>query len=135
VPAAPAPVSGATGDRIAAIAQQYLGYRYVWGGTSPAGGFDCSGFTWYVYKQAGIGIPRAPLGSQLNSGPRVSRDQLLPGDLLFWQNTYVAGISHTGIYLGGGRFINAESESVGVQIRSLNDPYWSARFLGASRPR
>jgi len=135
VPAAPAPVSGATGDRIAAIAQQYLGYRYVWGGTSPAGGFDCSGFTWYVYKQAGIGVPRAPLGSQLNSGPRVSRDQLLPGDLLFWQNTYVAGISHTGIYLGGGRFINAESESVGVQIRSLNDPYWSARFLGASRPR
>jgi peptidoglycan DL-endopeptidase LytE len=133
-PAAPAPVSGEGGDRIAAISQQYLGYRYVWGGTSPSGGFDCSGFVWFVYKQAGISIPRAPLGSQVASGARVSRDQLLPGDLIFWANTYTAGLSHVGIYLGGGRFINAESEAVGVQIRSLNDPFWSARFYAASRP-
>ncbi|MHB0871043.1 MAG: LysM peptidoglycan-binding domain-containing protein [Chloroflexota bacterium] len=130
---APAPAGGG-GDQIAAISQKYLGYRYVWGGTSPASGFDCSGFVWYVYKQAGISIPRAPLGGQLGAGPRVSRDQLLPGDLIFWQNTYTAGLSHVGIYLGGGRFINAESEAVGVQIRSLNDPFWSARFYGASRP-
>ena len=133
-PASPAPpASGGAGDRIAAIAQQYLGYRYVWGGSSP-GGFDCSGFVWYVYKQAGISIPRAPLQGQLGAGSRVSRDQLLPGDLVFWQNTYTPGLSHVGIYLGGGRFINAESEAVGVQIRSLNDPFWSARFYGASRP-
>ncbi len=132
-PAAPAP-AGAGGDRIAAISQKYLGYRYVWGGTSPSGGFDCSGFVWYVYKEAGIPIPRSPLGSQLGAGARVSRDKLLPGDLIFWENTYAVGLSHVGIYLGGGRFINAESESVGVQIRSLNDPFWSARFYGASRP-
>lgn len=70
----------------------------------------------------------------MGAGARVSRDKLLPGDLIFWENTYTVGLSHVGIYLGGGRFINAESESVGVQIRSLNDPFWSARFYGASRP-
>ncbi len=133
-PPPPPASSGSAGDRIAAIAQQYLGYRYVWGGTSPAGGFDCSGFAWYVYKEAGMPIPRAPLQSQLGAGARVSRSQLLPGDLVFWQNTYEAGLSHVGIYLGGGRFISAESESVGIQIRSLNDPFWSSRFYGASRP-
>ena len=132
-PAPPVP-AGDLGARIAAIAQQYLGYRYVWGGSSPSG-FDCSGFTWYVYKQAGISIPNHDLAGQLNAGPRIGRDQLQPGDLVFFQNTYKAGLSHSGIYLGGGRFIEAETESVGVQIRSLSDPYWSPRFIGASRPR
>ncbi len=131
--APPAP-AGDIGARIAAIAQKYLGYRYVWGGSSPSG-FDCSGFTWYVYKEAGISIPNHDLGGQLNAGPRIGRDQLQPGDLVFFQNTYKAGLSHSGIYLGGGRFINAETEAVGVQIRSLSDPYWSARFVGGSRPR
>jgi peptidoglycan endopeptidase LytE len=130
----PVPVSGDTGDRIAAIAQKYLGYRYVWGGTSPRTGFDCSGFAWYVYKEAGVGIARAPLESQLGAGPRITRDKLLPGDLVFFQNTYKAGLSHVGIYLGGGRWINAEDESVGVQIRSLSDGFWAARYVGASRP-
>lgn len=130
----PPPPAGSIGDQIAAIAQQYVGYRYVWGGASPSG-FDCSGFTWYVYRQAGIGIPNHDLWGQYGAGPKVSRSDLQPGDLLFWQNTYTAGMSHTGIYLGGGRFINAETEYAGVQIRSINDPYWSARFLGASRPR
>ncbi len=129
----PAP-AGDIGNRIAAIAQKYLGYRYVWGGSSPSG-FDCSGFTWYVYQQVGIHIPNHDLWGQLNAGPRISRDQLQPGDLVFFQNTYMPGLSHSGIYLGGGRFINAETESVGVQIRSLSDPYWSPRFVGGSRPR
>jgi len=134
VPAPSQPPPSDVGSRIAAIAQQYLGYRYVWGGSSPSG-FDCSGFTWYVYKQAGISIPNHDLAGQLNAGPRIPKDQLQPGDLVFFQNTYKPGLSHSGIYLGGGRFINAETESVGVQIRSLSDPYWAARFVGASRPR
>ena len=137
-PPAPAPAPAAsgtaTGDHIAALSQRYVGYRYVWGGTSPNTGFDCSGFVWYVYKQAGVSIPRAPLEGQLGAGPRISMDKLLPGDLVFWQNTYKAGLSHVGIYLGGGRFINAESEAVGVQIRSLSDPFWAARYVGAARP-
>ena len=132
-PGPPIP-AGEIGDRIAAISQKYLGYRYVWGGHSPSG-FDCSGFTWYVYKEAGIAVPNHDLWGQLNAGPRIGRDQLQPGDLVFFQNTYKPGISHSGVYLGGGRFINAETEAVGVQIRSLSDPYWSPRFIGGSRPR
>jgi peptidoglycan DL-endopeptidase LytF len=129
-----APAQGGNGgDRVAAAAMKYLGYRYVWGGQSPAG-FDCSGFTWYVYKEAGISIPIHDPAGQLNAGRKVSRDALLPGDLVFFQNTYQAGLSHVGVYLGGGRFINAESESVGVQVRSISDPYWSSRYVGASRP-
>ncbi len=131
---APAPTDGSKGAAIVSIAQQYLGYRYVWGGTSPKTGFDCSGYTWYVYGQVGLSIPRYPLESQIASGPRISMDQLRPGDLLFWQNTYKAGLSHTGIYIGGGRFIHAESEATGVQIRSLSEPFWSSRYVGASRP-
>lgn len=132
VPPAP-PSGGSNGDRIAAIAQKYLGYRYLWGGHSPTG-FDCSGFTWYVYKEAGITIPRHNLSGQLNTGQKVAREQLRPGDLVFFQNTYARGLSHVGIYLGNGRFINAETERVGVQVRALADPYWSSRYVGASRP-
>ena len=134
VPASPQqPSGGSRGDQIAAIAQNYLGYRYLWGGHSPDG-FDCSGFTWFVYREAGASIPIHDLAGQLNTGPRIDRDKLLPGDLVFWNNTYVVGLSHVGIYLGDDRFINAESESAGVQIRSLSDPFWAARYVGASRP-
>lgn len=122
-----------TGERIAALAQKYLGHRYVWGGHSPTG-FDCSGFTWYVYREAGLSIPQHSLQGQLGAGRQVPRDQLAPGDLVFFRDTYSPGLSHAGIYLGGGRFINAETEKVGVQVRALADPYWSARFHGASRP-
>ena len=132
-PAQAAPAGGALGDRIASIAQKYLGYRYIWEGASPSG-FDCSGFTWYVYREAGWNIPIHDLGGQLNSGQKIARDRLAPGDLVFFENTYMKGLSHVGIYLGGGRFINAETEKVGVQIRSLSDPYWSTRYVGASRP-
>lgn len=133
-PAPAVPAGGSRGDQVVAVAQQFLGYRYVWGGTSPRTGFDCSGYTWYVYQQVGKPIPRYPLESQIASGPRISRDQLLPGDLLFWQNTYKAGLSHVGIYLGGNRFIHAESEATGIQIRSMSEPFWASRYVGASRP-
>ena len=130
---APVPPGSTRGTQIAGIAQKYLGYRYIWGGSSP-NGFDCSGFTWYVYRQAGVSIPNHDLQGQMNAGRKISRDQLQPGDLVFFQNTYMPGLSHVAVYLGGGRFINAESEKVGVQIRSMSDPFWSSRFVGASRP-
>jgi cell wall-associated NlpC family hydrolase len=128
----PAPPAS-DGTTIAAIAQRYLGYRYVWGGTSPATGFDCSGFVFYVYRQAGKYLPR-DLWGQLNAGPRISRNNLQPGDIVFFQNTYTTGLSHNGIYLGGGRFIHAATERTGVIISRLDDPYWGPRYVGASRP-
>lgn len=130
--AVPAPASGAGGSGIVKNAMAYLGSRYVFGGSSPAG-FDCSGFVWYVYKVSGINISRG-LWGQLNGGPRISRENLQPGDLVFFANTYMPGLSHVGIYIGGGRFIHAIDESRGVGISNLSDAYWASRYVGATRP-
>ncbi len=130
---APIPVSAGAGGKIVGIASRYLGSAYVWGGHSP-GGFDCSGFTWYVYQQAGIRIPVHDLWGQVQSGPRVRPSDLEPGDLVFFQNTYKPGLSHSGVYIGGGRFINAVDERSGVTVSSMNDSYWGPRYFGASRP-
>jgi cell wall-associated NlpC family hydrolase len=122
------------GTYVVSIAKRYLGYRYTWGGTSPSTGFDCSGFTYYVYKAAGHPIPRS-LYSQRWSGSWVSRYSLRPGDLVFFKNTYRTGLSHVGIYTGGGYFINAQSERVGVKMASLNSYYWSSHYYTARRIR
>ena len=112
---------------------RYLGYRYTWPGASPSTGFDCRGFTYWVYLQAGKRIPLT-LSGQYGTGRWVSRSQLQPGDLVFFQNTYKAGLSHAGIYIGNGRMINAQSESAGVAIASIDSTYWRPRFLGGRRP-
>jgi len=125
--------SSGLGPTAANVAMRYLGYRYTWAGASPSTGFDCSGLTSYAYRQAGRPIPR-DLWGQLSSGSRVSRAGLQVGDLVFFQNTYTAGLSHVGIYVGGGRFVHASSPTTGVITSSLSDAYWSARYLGASRP-
>jgi cell wall-associated NlpC family hydrolase len=120
------------GDRVVAIAKRYLGYRYRSGGILPRTGFDCSGFTYYVFKTAGRPISRS-LSVQRWSGVPVSRWSLKPGDLVFFKNTYRTGLSHVGIYVGAGKFINAQSERVGVAIASLGSRYWSSHYLAARR--
>ena len=139
-PAAPAPtpepkpiVAPANGWGVVAQASKFLGYSYVWGGASPRG-FDCTGFTWYTYQQMGKAIPLHDLWGQMQSGPRVSQANLQAGDLVFFANTYMPGLSHVGIYIGGGRFIHAGSERTGVTVSSLNDAYWGPRYYGATRP-
>ena len=132
-PAAAPPASGA-GPAAADIAMKYIGWAYIWGGASPsAGGFDCSGLTYYAFRQAGRPIPR-DLWGQVGSGARVARGDLQVGDLVFFQNTYTYGLSHVGIYVGGGRFLHAGSQHSGILISSLGDSYWSGRYYGASRP-
>ncbi len=130
---APASVvtGGAGGGSVVGAAMRHLGARYVFGGTSP-GGFDCSGFVWYVHKVLGKPISRGMWG-QLNGGPRIALSALQPGDTVFFANTYMPGLSHNGIYIGGGRFIHASDESSGVKISSLSDSYWGPRYIGASR--
>jgi len=123
--------TGAGGSAVVSAAMKYLGARYVFGGTSPAG-FDCSGFVWYVHKMLGKSVSRG-LWGQLNGGPRIALNALQPGDTVFFANTYMPGLSHAGIYIGGGRFVHASDESSGVKISSLSDSYWGPRYIGASR--
>lgn len=124
-------IGGGSGNAIYSNAMQYLGRPYVWGGTSPSG-FDCSGFVWYVHKVSGRDVSRG-LWGQMNGGPRVPRDRLQPGDAVFFANTYMPGLSHAGIYIGGGRFVHASDERTGVTVSSMSDSYWGSRFVGASR--
>ena len=113
-----------------ATAKKYIGVKYVWGGTSPTG-FDCSGFVQYVFKQHGITLNRTVV-TQYQHGTAVSRSNLQPGDLVFFQNTYTTGLSHIGIYIGNGEFIHASS-SQGVTISQLSNNYWNSHYHSARR--
>lgn len=117
------------GDRLIAVARQYIGTPYYYGGTSPSG-FDCSGFTQYVFSQVGINLQRTA-DAQFGQGRQVDSNTLKTGDLVFF-STYEAGPSHVGIYIGSGRFIHSGS-STGVTVSSLSDGYWRGNYYGATR--
>lgn len=122
--------SGATPDQIAEYALKFKGVPYKWGGTTPSG-FDCSGYIRYVYGNFGISLPRTS-AEQFNVGTAVSKSNLKKGDLVFFANTYKPGISHTGIYIGNGNVISAESQ--GISISNINtNPYWAPKYAGAKR--
>jgi cell wall-associated NlpC family hydrolase len=110
-------------------ALRFIGVPYAWGGTSFAG-VDCSGFVQTVFHRNGINLPRTA-DAQYASGQRVAASGMQPGDLVFFQ-TYSAGASHVGIYLGGGRFIHASSSN-GVRVDSMSENYYASRFIGARR--
>lgn len=114
------------------IALHYRGAPYVFGGATPDG-FDCSGFAYFVLNRAGIRIER-DIWSQYESGVHPDRHQLLPGDLVFFRDTYGPGLSHNGIYLGNGEFVHAANEEAGVAVSNLAGSYWEAHWLGATRP-
>ncbi len=107
-----APAQSVSGNAIVDIAFRYVGTPYVYGGASPAG-FDCSGFTWYVYQQAGISIPRSS-SAQRNAGTVVSASEARPGDLVWWPG-------HVGIYLGDGQHIAARNPSKPLQAGPISD--------------
>jgi peptidoglycan DL-endopeptidase LytE len=129
-PISAAPISPAGAPASVQNALKHLGAPYVLGGTTPAG-FDCSGFVFYVQGLSGKPVSR-DLNEQYAAGPHPT-DQLRPGDLLFFQDTYMLGLSHNGIYLGNGQFINAVDESRGVAISTLTEPYWLQHWYGATR--
>lgn len=118
-------------DSIIAKAKEFIGTPYVYGSSGP-NAFDCSGFTSHVYKLMGYTIPRSS-ASQSNYGTPIAREDLLPGDLLFF-NTTGSGVSHVGIYIGNGQFIHAASSPVNrVTISSLSEAYYSKRYISARR--
>jgi cell wall-associated NlpC family hydrolase len=123
----------ALGDAIVGVAMSYLGYPYVAAGNSPAG-FDCSGFTQFVVGVAtGIWISHAVEAQPYSAGYWVDWGAWLPGDLIFFQNTYRAGISHVGIYIGDGMIVHAENYESGVTIDSIYSDYYGPRYWGAMR--
>jgi peptidoglycan DL-endopeptidase CwlO len=110
--------------KVVRFARHFLGVRYVWGGTSPRYGFDCSGFTRYVYAHFGVSLPHYS-GAQFYRGRRVSRRGLRPGDLVFFN-----GLGHVGLYIGGGRFIHAPHTGAVVQVATLSS---HSGYVGARR--
>ncbi|MEU4354656.1 C40 family peptidase [Streptomyces virginiae] len=126
-PAAPAPPPPADGSRAArAVAFAYgsIGKPYVWGSTGP-GSFDCSGLTQAAWRSAGVSLPRTTY-TQINAGRRVSRDQLAPGDLVF----FYSGVTHVGLYVGNGQMIHAPRPGSTVRLAPIDSMPWA----GASRP-
>jgi hypothetical protein len=112
-------------------AQRWIGVPYVFGGCSPAG-VDCSCLVQLVFAGLGVNLPRTAAG-QFAATARVARDALQPGDLVFFANTYMPGISHVGIYIGSGQQINAPTEGQRVSIQPVFDGYWGAHFVRGGR--
>lgn len=120
-------IPGSIRAQIVEYAQSYLGVPYLYGGQSRKG-MDCSGLVQLVYGQVNISIPRGSR-EQYDKSIRINREELLPGDLVFFSTT-AEGPSHVGIYIGGDSFIHAESSDAGVTITKFDAPYWRDRIYG-----
>jgi cell wall-associated NlpC family hydrolase len=121
--APPAPAAKYGG--VVGIAMQYLGVPYRWGGASPSG-FDCSGLVMYAYAQIGVSLPHFT-GSMWGMGVPVSRGDLQPGDLVFFN-----GLGHMGIYAGGGSFVHAPHTGDVVKVSSMSG-WYASTYMGARR--
>ncbi|MEY2232742.1 MULTISPECIES: C40 family peptidase [Streptomyces] len=120
----PPPSDGSRAARAVAFAYSAIGKPYVWGSTGP-GSFDCSGLTQAAWRSAGVSLPRTTY-TQINAGRRVSRDQLAPGDLVF----FYSGVTHVGLYIGNGQMIHAPRPGSTVRLAPIDSMPWA----GASRP-
>lgn len=113
-------------------AKSLLGKPYRYGGNHPSTGFDCSGFVQYSHAAAGIDLPRTTY-QQLRATHPVSKQQLRPGDLVFFRISRKRYVSHVGIYLGNGKFIHSPSSGKHVSIAKLDNPYWKKAYSSAGR--
>ena len=122
--------ASSTGAQIAAFAQKFVGYPYVYGGTSLTNGADCSGFVQSVYKSFGISIPRDSRSQCAGAGYQVSFDSLQPGDLIFYTNNS-GTVNHVAMYIGGGQVVHASDPSSGIKISNMRyrTPYMARRVV------
>ncbi|UCF94020.1 MAG: C40 family peptidase [Desulfobacterales bacterium] len=117
-------------DAIVKTAKTFIGVPYRWGGTSPQGGFDCSGLTTVVYQLNGLDLPRSSR-EQWKAGKPVKRHQLLKGDLVFFATSGEKRVSHVGIYTGKNQFLHAPGQGRRIQVTSLVQAYFKSRYIGA----
>jgi cell wall-associated NlpC family hydrolase len=122
-------------DSILERGKSLIGTRYRFGGTSTTSGFDCSGFIGYLFREeAGMSLPRSSREMINIDAPLIKRNDLKPGDLLFFSTAGRGRVSHAGIYLGDDQFIHSSSRrSGGVRVDSLDDAYWAKTFIEAKR--
>ena len=123
--------SNTLGEKVAAYAMQFEGYRYVYGGASPSTGFDCSGMVYYIYNQFGYNVGRTSTCQYENGYSHVSRSELQPGDIIIFTRTYTADFpaTHSAIYIGNGQFIHAANSRSGVVVTSFENDFYASRFL------
>ena len=130
-PALPEPVEEAPAPPryggVVGTAMGLLGIPYLWGGSSPDTGFDCSGFIMYVYLQAGVSLPHNA-AAQYGVGTPVAREDLQPGDLVFFD-----GLGHNGIYIGGDQFIHSPHTGDVVKISGMSEGWYASGYVGARR--
>lgn len=125
-------ITTTSSNDIVSTALQYKGYSYVSGGSSPETGFDCSGFTKYIYGLFGINLNRVA-ADQADNGTPISKEELQPGDLLLFSYYGSSSIGHTGIYIGDGNFIHAANSTRGVVIDTIESGYYLDNYIGARR--
>ena len=127
------PSAVSKGQEIVDYAMQFVGYPYVYGGSTPKG-FDCSGFTKYVYAQFGYSLNRSA-ANQLDDGTSVSMSELQPGDLVLFKKAGTGSkrASHVGLYIGDGQFVHASTSKVGVIVSHMTDAYYTSGFVGGRR--
>ena len=113
-------------------ARSLIGKPYRYGGNHPSTGFDCSGFVQYTHAAVGINLPRTSYQQYRATHP-ISKQQLRPGDLVFFRISRKRSISHVGIYLGNGKFIHSPSSGKHVSIAKLDNPYWQKAYSSAGR--
>lgn len=123
-----APAASGNGSSVVSKAKSYIGSKYIYGGMTPSG-FDCSGFTSYIYKQFGVSLNRTAAG-QYSNGTAINRSQLQAGDLVMFGKS---GINHVGIYMGGGMMVHAANPSRGVTTDTINSGYYNNNYVGARR--
>lgn len=123
--------SSSLGQQVVDYAKQYLGCPYVYGGNGPSS-FDCSGYTSYVYRHFGYTLNRTA-STQLSNGTSVSKSELQPGDLVFFKYNTSKAASHVGIYIGGGQFIHASTNTYTVKIDDLTRGHYANVYVGARR--
>ena len=130
--AAPPAQTGVLIDDLIAYAKSYIGVPYRFGSTDPSRGFDCSGFVTVVMRNFGISLQRSSASMAATNGTYVPRNQLQPGDLVFFATGGGGRVSHVGIYIGGNQFIHSAS-CVGVKISSMDQTYYRNRYVRANR--